>query len=249
MKLLRIKLMNEEDPVQVFVVAGKGQTTSSISGSLEAAGFSVRIFHAGTAVLQAARDQMPTLIIFDVPPLNVDDDDLFRSLSAHEILESTRTIVLSDRDAEEDKVGALEAGADDYITKPFSERELVARVRAVLRSGRNLHQNHVLHIGTISADLDARRVWTEGQEQHLTATEFNLLVHFMHNPGRTFGRRELLSSVWPKENNNRRVVSVYIYLLRKKIEADSSKPVRLITCGKDGYMLVGSNGPPNHAAD
>jgi DNA-binding response OmpR family regulator len=150
--------MNEEDPVQVFVVADKGQTTSSISGSLEAAGFSVRIFHAGTAVLQAARDQMPTLIIFDVPPLNVDDDDLFRSLSAHEILESTRTIVLSDRDAEEDKVGALEAGADDYITKPFSERELVARVRAVLRSGRTLHQNHVLHVGTISADLDARRV-------------------------------------------------------------------------------------------
>ena len=71
--------MNEKDPVQVFVVAGKGQITSSISGSLVAAGFSVRIFHAGTAVLQAARDQMPTLIIFDVPPPHLDGDDLFRS--------------------------------------------------------------------------------------------------------------------------------------------------------------------------
>jgi DNA-binding response OmpR family regulator len=97
--------MNEEDPVQVFVVAGNGQTTSSISDSLEAAGFSVRIFHAGTAVLQAARDQTPTLIIFDVPPPNADGDDLFRSLSAHEALESTRTIVLADCGAEEDKKG------------------------------------------------------------------------------------------------------------------------------------------------
>jgi DNA-binding response OmpR family regulator len=79
----------------------------------------------GRPVLQAARDQMPTLIIFDVPPPHLDGDDLFRSLSAQEVLESTRTIVLSNRDAEEDKVGALEAGADDYITKPFSERELV----------------------------------------------------------------------------------------------------------------------------
>jgi two-component system KDP operon response regulator KdpE len=236
--------MNEKDPVQVFVVAGKGQTTSSISGSLVAAGFSVRIFHAGTDVLQAARDQMPTLIIFDVPPPHLDGDDLFRSLSGQEVLESTRTIVLSNRDAEEDKVGALEAGADDYITKPFSERELVARVRAVLRSGRTLHQNHVLHVGTISADVDARRVWTEGQEQHLTATEFNLLVHFMHNPGRIVGRRELLSRVWPKENDHSRIISVHIYNLRKKVETDPSKPVHLITCGKDGYMFVGSNGHP-----
>jgi two-component system OmpR family response regulator len=97
--------MNEKDPVRVFVVAGKGQTTSSISGSLVAAGFSVRIFHARTAVLQAARDQLPTLIIFDVPPPHLDGDDLFRSLSAQEVLESTRTIVLSNRDAEEDKGG------------------------------------------------------------------------------------------------------------------------------------------------
>jgi DNA-binding response OmpR family regulator len=89
--------------------------------------------------------------------------------------------------------------------------------------------------------VDARRVWIEGQEQHLTATEFNLLAHFMHNPGRIVGRKELLSRIWPKKINDGRVVSVYIYLLRKKIDADPSKPVRLITCRKDGYMLVGSS--------
>jgi DNA-binding response OmpR family regulator len=241
--------MKQEDPVLVFVVEDERGTSSSISGSIEAAGFRVRIFHAARAVLQAARDQMPTLIIFDVPLPHVDGGDLFRSLSAHEALESTRTIVLSARATEEDKVAVLEAGADDYITKPFSERELIARIRAVLRSRQTARPNHVLRVGTISVDLDAMRVWTEGQEQHLSATEFDLLVHFMRDPGRIFRRKELLSRVWPKGNDDSRVVDVYIHHLRKKIEADPSKPVRLITCRSDGYMLLGSNGHPNHAAD
>jgi DNA-binding response OmpR family regulator len=240
--------MNEEDPVLVFVVEGKNGPSSSISSSLEGAGFRVRVFHAGKAVLQAARDQTPTLIIFDVPLPQIDGGDLFRTLSAHEALEFTRIIVLSPHGDEEDKVAALEAGADDYITKPFSEREFVARIRAVLRS-RQTRQNHVLRVGSISFDLDAMRVWAEGQERHLSATEFDLLVHFMRDPGRVFGRKELLSRVWSKENDDNRVVDVYIYHLRRKIEADPSKPVHLITCRSDGYMLLDSNGHPNHAAD
>jgi two-component system KDP operon response regulator KdpE len=236
--------MNEDNPLLVFVVEGKKRIPSSLSVVLKNAGFRFRVFHSWKAALQSAREQMPALIIVDVPLLHVGHPDLLRSVAAAAALESTRTIVLSDRVGEEDKVGALEAGADDYITKPYSERELAARVRAVLRSKRTLRPNRVLRVGGISADLDARRVWKDGQEQHLTATEFNLLVYFMHDPGRIIRRKELLSGVWPTGNDDSRVVDVYVHQLRKKIEGDPSNPTRLVTCWKGGYVLLDSNGYP-----
>jgi DNA-binding response OmpR family regulator len=234
--------MNEDDPLLVFVVEGKKRIPSSPSVVLKKAGFRLRVFYSWKAALQSARDQKPALIIVDVPPLHVGHPDLLRSVASDAALESTRTIILSDRVREEDKVGALEAGADDYITKPYSERELAARVRAVLRSKRTLRTNRVLRVGGISADLDARSVWTDGQEQHLTATEFNLLVYFMRDPGRIIRRKELLSEVWPAVKDDSRVVDVCIHQLRKKIEGDPSHPTRLITCWKGGYVLLDSSG-------
>jgi DNA-binding response OmpR family regulator len=219
----------------VFVIEREEKTASFLSVILEEAGFMVHLFREKEAILQAALNQEPALIILD-------EADSLRGLDTLGSLNSTRKIVLSARTAESEKVQALELGADDYITKPFSARELVARVRAVLRTRQTqLPANKVLGIGSLSVDLDARRAWVSGQELFLTATEFSLLLQFLRHPDRVLSRTELGVKLWPGEKEGRRIVDVYIRRLRQKIEFDPSHPLKLITCRGDGYMLLGSN--------
>jgi len=221
----------------VFVVAREEKTASFLSSTLEDAGFVVRIFHEVATVSQAALNQQPALIILDsIAPL--------RELETTGGLSSIRRIVLSACTKESERVHALESGADDYITKPLSARELVARVRAVLRSRQaQPTANTVLNIGNLSVDLDARRAWLSGQELFLTATEFNLLSHLMRYPGQVLVLKDLEAKFWPEEDGDRRIIDVYIHRLRQKIETDPSHPVRLITCRGDGYMLLNSSNP------
>ena len=219
----------------VFIIEREEKTASFLSAILEEAGFMVRLFRQRESILQAAQHEEPAVII-------IDEADSLRGLDSLASLNCTRKIVLSARTTEGEKVAALELGADDYITKPFSARELVARVRAVLRARQTrLPANNVLSIGSLSVDLDARRVWVSGQELFLTATEFNLLLQFVRHPDRVLSRNELGAELWPGEKEGRRIVDVYIRRLRQKIEFDPSHPVKLITCRRDGYMLVGSN--------
>jgi DNA-binding response OmpR family regulator len=232
----------EQHPPLVFVVEREGTTASSLSRALEETGFIVRTLDEGASVLPAAIDQTPALIILDIMPRGSDDVGLLNALNAQACLRDTGKIVLSASSAEKDKVQALESGADDYITKPFSTREVVARVRAVLRSRRMPSpSNRILRVGSLSADLDARRAWAAERELSLTATEFNLLVHFLRYPDQIVRRKTLQSRLWQKEDG-RRVVDVYIYRLRQKIEVDPAAPLQLITCRNDGYMLLGSHG-------
>lgn len=219
----------------VFVIEPEEKTASSLSAILEEAGFKVCLFREWEAILQASLEREPALIILD-------EADSPRRLSILGRLNSTRKIVLSSRTAEGDKVQALELGADDYITKPFSARELVARLRAVLRATQaQPPANNILDSGNLSVDLDARRAWVSGQELFLTATEFNLLLQFVHYPDRVLSRRELGAKLWPGEKEGRRIIDVYIRRLRQKIEFDPSRPLKLVTCRGDGYMLLGSN--------
>jgi DNA-binding response OmpR family regulator len=219
----------------VFIVEREEKAASLLSAILEEAGFKVRIFHETATVLQADLNQEPALIILD-------EVSSLRELETRSGSKSTRRVVLSARTSEGEKVQALESGADDYMTKPLSARELVARVRAVLRSRQTLPPaNHVLTMGSLSIDLDARRAWAGGQELFLTATEFNLLLHFMRHPGQVLDRKRLEAKFWPEEQGGRRIVDVYIRRLRQKIEFDPSHPLMLITCRGDGYMLVGSD--------
>jgi DNA-binding response OmpR family regulator len=221
----------------VFIVEREENASSFLSSTLEDAGFTVRIFHEGATVLRAALKEEPALIILD-------EVASLRGLETEGGLKFTRKIVLSARTSEGEKVQALESGADDYITKPLSARELVARVRAVLRSRQPLlPANDVLTIGRLSVDLDARRAWTSEQELFLTATEFNILSHFMRHPDRVLSRKQLEAKFWPGEMGDRRIIDVYIRRLRQKIESDPSHPVKLITRRGDGYMLFGSNSP------
>lgn len=217
----------------VFIIEREEKTASFLSSILEEAGFTVRIFSETATVFEADMNQEPALIILD-------EVASLRRLESRSGLKFTRKVVLSARTSEGEKVQALESGADDYITKPLSARELVARVRAVLRSRQVLlPANHVLTIGSLSVDLDARRAWTSEQEIFLTATEFNLL--FMRRPDQVLARKQLEAKFWPEEKGGRRIVDVYIRRLRQKIEFDPSHPLKLITCRGDGYMLIGSN--------
>jgi DNA-binding response OmpR family regulator len=219
----------------VFLIEREEKTASFLSAILEEAGFMVHLFREKETVLQAALNHEPALIILD-------EADSLPGLDTLGNLNSTRKIVLSARTTESEKVQALELGADDYITKPFSARELVARVRAVLRTRQTqLPVNKVLSTGSLSVDLDARRAWVSGQELFLTATEFNLLLQFVRHPDRVLSRTELGVKIWPGEKEGRRIVDVYIRRLRQKIEFDPSHPLKLITCRGDGYMLLGSN--------
>jgi len=219
----------------VFVLEREEKAASLLSAILEEAGFMVHVFHQKETGFEAALHQEPALIILDEAGSLV-------GLNTLGGLNSTRKIVLSARATEGEKIQALESGADDYITKPFSACELVARVRAVLRTTQTrLPANHVLSIGSLSIDLDARRAWASEQELFLTATEFNLLLQFMRHPDRVLGRKELGTKLWPGEKEGRRIVDVYIRRLRQKIEFDPSHPLQLVTCRGDGYMLVGSN--------
>jgi DNA-binding response OmpR family regulator len=222
----------KEDAMLVFVVEREENAASFLSGILQKAGFMVRVFRERETILQAALNQEPALIILD-------EAGSLRGLDAFRGLISTRKIVLSARTTESEKVQALESGADDYITKPFSTRELVARVRAVLRSRQTQPPaNDVLSIGSLSVDLDARRAWASEQELFLTATEFDLLLQFMRHPDRVLDRNELGARLWPGKKDGRRIVDVYVHRLRQKIESDPSHPLKLITCRGDGYVLV-----------
>ena len=219
----------------VFVIEREENTASFLSAILEEAGFKVCLFREWERILRASLDREPALIILD-------EADHLRRLSILGSLKSTRKIVLSARATEGEKVQALESGADDYITKPFSARELVARLRAVLRTAQaQLPANNVLGCGTLSLDLDARRAWVSGRELFLTATEFNLLLEFVRHPDRVLSRTELGAELWPGEKEGRRIIDVYIRRLRQKIEFDPSNPLKLITCRGDGYMLLGAN--------
>jgi DNA-binding response OmpR family regulator len=244
------KLANEQDPPLVLVVEREEATASLLSRVLQEAGFIVRIFYEATNVLHAAFDQTPSLIILDGTLRDSEDIGLLHALNAQQPLRDVRKIVLSSCSDERDKVRALESGADDYITKPFSTRELVARARAVLRSRQiPVCANSIVRVGALSADLDARRAWASDQELSLTATEFDLLVHFLHYPGQVLGR-ETLQSKLRQQKDGCRVVDVYIHRLRQKIEVDPSAPLQLVTCRGDGYMLLGSLGhsPPTQAS-
>jgi DNA-binding response OmpR family regulator len=218
----------------IFIVEREEKAPSFLSSTLAEAGFTVRTFCDASTILQENLYQEPDLIILD-------EVASLRGLETQGGLKFTRKIVLSARTSEGEKVKALESGADDYITKPLSARELVARIRAVLRSRPiMLAANHVLTIGSLSLDLDARRAWTSEQEIFLTATEFNLLLHFMRHPGQVVARRQLEAKFWPEDKGDRRVLDVYIRRLRQKMEVDPAHPVMFITCRGDGYMLVDS---------
>jgi two-component system phosphate regulon response regulator PhoB len=234
---------NRPSATLIFVVEDDRDVASLISHTLTGAGFATRVFLDGQLVVEAAKKHKPALILLDVMLPGLSGTEILRQLEFQQRTREIRKIMLSARGSELEKVRALELGADDYITKPFSPRELVLRIRAVLRSSPGVaDQRRTAQVGNLTADLDARTVTVQDREVLLSATEYNLLVHFMLHAGRTLSRDRLLEDLRPSNRSigDSRIIDVYVHRLRERIEADPSNPNRLVTQRGGGYTLLDS---------
>src|SRR4051794_15011307 len=176
----------------VLVVEDDPAIADLVSRYLKREGFGVRVETDGAAALAAVRRQRPVAVVLDVGLPTMDGVEVCRSLRAAG--DWTPVLFVTARDDEVDRVLGLELGADDYVTKPFSPRELVARVRTVLRRGGVVPE--VLEVGRTRIDLPQRRAWADDVEVPLTSTEFDLLAQLMRRPRQVFDRAALLSAVW-----------------------------------------------------
>ena len=229
--------MSEPQSV-VIVIEDEPKIRRFIRMSLESEG--CQVFEADTVKrgLIEAGTRKPDMVVLDLGLPDSDGLDFIRDLRTWSDIP---VIVLSARTTEADKVGALDAGADDYLTKPFGAAELQARVRAQLR--RRAHAANgttsVVEFGNIRVDLGKRIVERSGQTLHLTPIEYRLLAYLISHPDSVLTHRQLLKSVWgPSHSEDNHYVRVFMGSLRKKIEADPSQPRHLITEAGVGYRFI-----------
>ncbi len=196
-------------------------------------GYDVEVVTTGEAALDLVRDRRPAAVVLDIGLPGIDGIEVLRRIRAAGL--HTPVLLVTARDEEVDRVLGLEMGADDYVTKPFSPRELVARVRAVLRRGPLADSGDELAAGDVVLRPDERRVLVRGTETELTPTEFDLLEALLRNPGRVFSRDELLTDVWRYTSAvTTRTVDVHVAQLRAKLgDALAIRTVRGVGYGID----------------
>ncbi len=221
--LPRILVVDDERPIRRFLNA-------SLSGSyaiLEAAN--------GVEAIHAVTTERPDLVILDLGLPDMDGVEVTRRLR-----EWTQIpiIIVSVREQETDKIAALDAGADDYLTKPFGAGELLARIRVALRRSLQTESEPVFSIGRLSVDLTLRTVTIEGQPVTLTPTEYDLLKTFIKHAGKVLTHRQLLRTVWGNSyETDTHILQVNISNLRRKIEPDPARPTHIVTEAGVGYRL------------
>ena len=223
----------------IFVVEDEEDIARLISYNLQAAGFKSQSFVSGTSVLSEAVREMPAMFLLDVMLPGTDGFELCRQIRKTPALSAIPIIFLTAKTTEADRIKGLDLGADDYITKPFSPRELVARVRGVLRGlGRDSASTEVLRLGELEIDVSSMTVQVRGQGVLTTVREFRLLEYLAAHRGRVLTRDQLLVGVW-KETPfvTPRSIDVYIRRLREKIERDARNPQYLKTLRGVGYRF------------
>lgn len=222
---------------RVLIVEDEEALITLLTYNLEAEGFVVSSAMDGEEGLAMAEDVQPDLILLDWMMPGLSGIEVCRALRAHKTLCGVPIIMLTARGEESDRVRGLETGADDYLVKPFSPRELIARVNAVLRRVRPSSTAEELKFEDIVLDRTARRVFRDGTEIHLGPTEFRLLDHLMANPGRVYPREQLLDIVWGRDVYvELRTVDVHIRRLRKAINIHGL-PDLIRTVRAAGYAL------------
>jgi DNA-binding response OmpR family regulator len=226
-----------DEPI-ILVVDDEPSISEVVGIYLQRAGYQVVIAPDGQAALEALERQPPDLVVLDLMLPRVDGLEITRQLRARG---DTPIIMLTARREETDRILGLEMGADDYVVKPFSPRELVSRVKAVLRRARGsmmASDGQTLIYGDLSIDPETRRVAIQGDERTLTAREFDLLWVLARHPHQVFNRHQLLDLVWGlTEYVDPSTVTVHVRRLREKIEADPSDPRYIQTVWGVGYRF------------
>lgn len=218
-----------------LIIDDEVQIRRLLALALESAGYLVREAETGTLGLQSVALTRPDVILLD---LGLPDLDGLTVLQRLREWSATPVVVLTVRDGESDKVAALDAGADDYVTKPFSTVELLARLRAAQRRAQPREESAVFSQDGLVVDLVARTVQRDGADVKLTATEWALLALLIKHAGRILTHRQILREVWgPKAEEHREYLRVYFTHLRKKIERDSAHPTLILNEPGIGYRL------------
>ncbi|HVV33697.1 MAG TPA: phosphate regulon transcriptional regulator PhoB [Vitreimonas sp.] len=224
-------------PPHVLVVEDEGALAELLKYNLEKEGYRVSVATDGEEALVQAEESPPDLVLLDWMLPKASGVEVCRRLRARQETRNTPIVMLTARSEETDRVRGLDIGADDYVTKPFSMGELLARIRAVMRRIRPALADDKVHCGDIVMDRVAHRVKRGGREVHLGPTEFRILDHFMQHPGRVFSREQLLDAVWGSDVYvEARTVDVHIGRLRKALmEGEESDPIRTVRSA--GYAL------------
>jgi two-component system KDP operon response regulator KdpE len=224
-------------PAKILIVDDEAAIRRYLRVALGAQGYAVVEASCGEEALQALVNRPPDLLILDLGLPDMDGVEVTRRLREWSQIP---VIVLSVRDGESDKIAALDAGADDYLTKPFGTGELMARIRVALRSTATDPGQPVLQIGALRMDQSARLFTVDGREIPLTPTEYDILRLLMQHPGKVLTHGQILRKVWGDAyESEMHILRVNISNLRRKIEADPSQPHYLLTESGVGYRLRG----------
>ena len=222
---------------RILVVEDEMQIARNLRDYLEVAGYEVTVVGDGTAALSSARGDRPDLMVLDLGLPGVNGLDVARELRRTSMIP---IVMLTARGEETDRIVGLELGADDYLVKPFSPKELVARVRAVLRRASGTSASaEILRAGDVEVDLPKMRAKVEGRTVDLTPTEFQLLTTFVREPGRVFTRGQLLDALHGVTiDSYERAIDAHVKNLRRKIEPEVGRPRYVLTVHGVGYRFA-----------
>ncbi|HEY3437636.1 MAG TPA: response regulator transcription factor [Actinotalea sp.] len=229
-------LRPDGSPIRALVVDDEPALGDLLTTVLRYEGWQVETALTGHAAIKAARAQAPDVILLDIMLPDLTGLDVLRRIRAFQ--PDVPVLFLTAKDAVEDRVAGLTAGGDDYVTKPFSLEEVVARLRALLRRSGVAHEQEdaSLVVGDLVMDEDSHEVHRAGEEVHLTATEFELLRYFMRNPRRVLSKAQILDRVWQYDfGGQANIVELYVSYLRRKI--DAGRPPMIHTLRGVGYVL------------
>jgi two-component system, OmpR family, alkaline phosphatase synthesis response regulator PhoP len=227
-------------PKKILIVEDEHDLIKLLKYNLEKEGYKVNHTTEGSLALAEIRREEPDLVILDLMLPGIDGLEVCRQLRRHEKYTSLPILILTARGEEADRVVGLEIGADDYVTKPFSMRELIARVRALLRRREPATANRTtIQRGSLVIDPSAHSVVVKGKTVELSALEFRLLHHLASHPGMVFSRDQLLDRVWGNDRSvTQRSVDVYVRRVREKIESEPQEPAYLQTVHGVGYRFA-----------
>jgi len=225
-------------PKRIAIVEDEAELASLLEYNLGRQGYQTQVLNGAKGTVKSLESGRPDLILLDVMLPDVDGFELCREIRRSATLGRTPVLFLTARSDEVDRVLGLEIGGDDYMTKPFSPRELVARVKAHLRRGEMDADSPVMEIGPFRLDRTGRRVFLGDRSLTLTSTEFNLLEYFLIHPGRAYSRDQLLDAVWGEQHYvTPRTVDVHVRRLREQIEEQPDSPKHLTTIRGFGYRF------------